>query len=179
MTDAAASLPPPAPPTRRRRGWIRFLLVASLALNLFLVGMLAGGRLAQWPFVGFDPAAGPGFVPHLVRSLPPAARTLAEDEFADRRTAIRRQVVELRREHRTIYRVLAAEHFDRAALENTLADMRAKVSNLQLSIHQALIDVADQLDAEGRQQMAETLRDLGRRGGQGRGPGHGREPPVH
>ena len=183
MTDASAAAPPPspAPPPRRRRGWTWGLLVASLVLNLFLVGLLAGGRLAQGPVGGFNPAAGPGFVPHLVRSLPPAARELAEARFVDRRPAIRGQVVELRRRHRAIYQALTAERFDRAALEQALAALRGEVGDLQASIHQALVDVADQLDAEQRRQMAETLRDLagghGRGHGPGHGPGHGRAPP--
>ena len=191
MTDASAATPLPGPlpeplpgplpepPPRRRRGWTRLLLVASLVLNLFLVGLLAGGRLAHGPIGGFNPAAGPGFVPHLVRSLPPAARDLAQERFADRRTEIRRQVVELRRQHRAIYRALTAERFDRAALEAALAEMRGQVADLQASIHRAMVEVADQLDAEDRRQMAETLRRLAGGHGRGRGPGQGREPPPY
>lgn len=164
--------PEPAspPPPLRRRGWIGLLLAGSLALNLFLIGILAGGWLAQRPGDGFDPAGGPGFVPHMIRSLPQGAREAAVDRFVERRGAIRRQMIGLRQARRSVYSALTAEEFDRAELETALAGLREQVSALQAGIHEAIVEVASQLDAEDRQQMAETLRGLAR----GRGFGQGR-----
>ena len=161
---------PSSPPPRRR--WTGIALAVSLLLNLFLIGVLVGGRLAWGPVGGFDPASGPGFVPQMMRSLPPEARAVALDVFGDRRAMVRDRLADMRRTHRATYEALTAEPFDPAALTAALADLRSQVDGLQLSVHQALVDVASQLDAEDRRAMAETLRDLAQGQRRNHRPGH-------
>jgi uncharacterized membrane protein len=174
---------PPPPPGRRRR-WLGLALVLSLAVNLFLVGILAGGWLARGPAAGFDPAAGPASIPHMIRALPPTARDAALERFAERRRALRGQMTALRRARQSVYEALTAEAFDRAALEAALGDLREQVAALQAGLHEAIVAVAERLEAEDRREMAETLRGLARHRGRGMGPGRGRgfgegraEPP--
>lgn len=175
--------PGPAGRPRRRR-WLGAALVASLAINLFLVGLLAGGWLAQRPDAAFNPAAGPGFMPHMIRSLPPQAREAAIERFAERRGALRSQMLELRQARRAVYQALTAEEFDRGTLEVALTDLRRQAFDLQAGLHAGIVAVAGELADEDRQAMAETLRGLarghghmGRGMGPGMGPGRTENPP--
>jgi uncharacterized membrane protein len=112
----------------------------------------------------------------MIRSLPPQAREAAVERFAERRGALRSQMLELRQARRAVYQALTAEEFDRRALEVALADLRRRAFDLQAGLHAGIVAVAGELADEDRQAMAETLRGLARghgHMGRGRGPGMG------
>src|SRR6516225_9650470 len=107
MTDARTAH---AEPTPRAPRWLLAALFASLALNLVVVGLVAG---AIWRF---HPPAWAPITPSLVgfaSALPPERRKQLWDQTAEERAELR----PLRREVRTArdetVRVLAAEPFDR------------------------------------------------------------------
>ena len=152
---------PEPQPTRRRR-WRSILLIVSLALNLFLVGLLAGGRLADWRHP--DPVAGgvfgPGAVSRLMRELPESVRVDARQLFIERRPEIRRRMRALGDARRDAYHALTAEPFDQQAFADAMAVVRERTLNLQESVQAVLIDLSDDLDAETRERLANAARDL-------------------
>ena len=148
----------------RRWGWRGLALIVSLALNLFLFGLLAGGRLADWrdpdPVVGG--AFGPGAVSRLMRGLPESARIDASQMLAERRPEIRRHMRALGNARLAAFRALTAEPFDQQAFGDAMAVVRDRTMTLQASVQAVLIDLSGSLDAETRGRLADAARDLHR-----------------
>ncbi|NBC33134.1 MAG: periplasmic heavy metal sensor [Alphaproteobacteria bacterium] len=151
-----------APPPRRR--WRSVLLIVSLALNLFLVGILAGGRLADWRDHGSPGAAalGPGAVSQLLRELPASTRIEARRMFMDRRPEIRRHMRELRNARVEALRILRAEPFDQAAFAAAMATVRDRTLALQAAVQEVLIELSGRVDAETRARLADAAVDMHR-----------------
>lgn len=137
---------------------VRFLLIASLAVNVLLGAALATGLTLH-----FRSGA------HGVRTsdLPSPralARHLSEEERAGmrlildkRRASFRgagREVIEARRQVR---RALAAEPFEAQELAAALAKLRNGHGRLSLEAQATLVELAAQMDAEGRQRLARAI----------------------
>ena len=150
-----------APPAPRRR-WRGVLLIVSLALNLFLVGLLVGGRLADWRQPGpvFGVGVGPGTVSRLLRELPDSARNDARAMFLERRPEIRRQMRALQEARSDAYRALTAEPFDQQGFADAMAAVRQRTASVQAEVQAVLIDLSGELDAETRARLADTARGL-------------------
>jgi uncharacterized membrane protein len=123
MTDL-----PPVPPRPRAPGWMRWTLIASLALNLAVVGVIAGTAIKRMT----GDARGPS-----VRALHLGPLTAALD--ADDRRALRRAFREQARDLRglradqaqgqaALLAALRAEPFDADAVRAQLAEQRARLS---------------------------------------------------
>lgn len=151
-----------APPPRRR--WRSILLIVSLALNLFLVGILVGGRVAEWraPASPTAAALGPGAVSQLLSALPASARSEARRMFTERRPEIRRHFRALRTARLEAMRTLRAEPFDRQAFAEAMETVRERTLALQAAVQQVLIDLSGEVDAETRARLADAATDLHR-----------------
>jgi uncharacterized membrane protein len=138
-----------------RRNWPA-VLVASLVLNGFLIGMLlvdwlkphrgrfSGERLATVELRRFDDRLSQEAVDRLAAELKPLGPALEE-----RIKAIR----EMRAE---IMRLAAAPEPDRAALDERLAALRAATSAMQEEVQKATYDALFALPAADRARLAET-----------------------
>jgi len=141
------------------RTW-KIVLVASLVLNVFLLGAIAGGAY-QW-------FAARGATTPLVaqqRALRFAAQTLSTErqkEFADSLKNGRREARQFAREaregRREVLRLLAAPQLDRPALDAALARTRAADSNLRAQVESSVADFASGLSPEERVKFADSLR---------------------
>jgi uncharacterized membrane protein len=141
------------------RSW-KVVLVASLVLNVFLLGAIVGGAY-QWF------AAHGANAPVLAqqRALRFAAQTLSAERqqaFIDGLKNARREGRQFARDgrdgRREVLRLLAAPQLDRAALDAALARTRAADSSLREQMEGSVADFAATLSPEERVRFAESLK---------------------
>lgn len=147
----------PTLPRRPGRG-LRLALIASLALNLLFVGLLAGGVMtgAQWQAV---PSAGPD-MRALWRALPEDDRRAMRARFRDDageparapRAERRAQMAESEAE---MLALLRAEDFDAAAFAALLDNRRASMASRAEAAQAAFIARLAELGAAERAAIAE------------------------
>lgn len=171
MTDPVPPTAAPAAPPPKPRRWLRWLLIASLALNFLLIGVLAGGAVRMWRAVAADgPAAELAL---LWRALPERERDALREragDWADHRDEDRAgDRDEDRREDRAALRarwraelaelraLLVTEPFDRAALEARLAQARDRHTDRADRALARMLDRIEALPASERARMAERL----------------------
>ena len=149
---------PPRPGSRR----LKYALIASLALNLLVVGAVAG-TLAMHAF-GKPP---PRFGHHrgedfglmgLTRTLPEARRKEIRKELREDRKRLRPLIDEIRTARRDAADKLAAEPFDRAALQSAIDAVSDKERALRQEAVGIFIGHAERLNADERRTLAEWWR---------------------
>lgn len=125
----------------------RLLLTLSLALNLFLIAVLAAPHLLPAP-----PRA-PGetrIAERIARRLPEADRP-AFRAAHERHEATLRRTFEAMRESRTRMReALSAEPFDAAKFGRAVDDWRQTSDAAQQAMHAMILDAAPKMSAQGR-----------------------------
>lgn len=142
------------------RSW-KFVLVASLVLNVFLLGAIVGGAYQWFAAYGIN-------APVLAQqrtALRFAAQTLPagrQQAFIDGLKNARRDGQQFAREgregRREVLRLLAAPQFDRAALDAALARTRAADSSLRAQVEGSVADFAATLTPEERVRFADSLK---------------------
>lgn len=148
-------------------------LLASLAVNLFLAGGVAGGAWRLWkaertdfaPTVSAPAAANGATNP----AVPPRGLRYAADALsADQRLAYRLGLRDARREaspqaqtardgRQEVLRLIAAPQLDRAAVAAALARTREADSALRARIETSVVEFASTLSAEDRRKLTEGL----------------------
>lgn len=141
------------------RSW-KVVLVASLVLNVFLLGAIVGGAY-QW----FAERGAHAPVLAQQRALRFAAQTLSAERqqaFIDGLKTARREGRQFAREgregRREVLRLLAAPQLDRAALDAALARTRAADTSLRALVERSVADFAATLSPEERVRFAESLK---------------------
>lgn len=141
-------------PAKPRRLW-RIVLVISLALNLAVVGLVAGsvvsGRFGDGPPRSFDLGLGP------------MSRALAPEERRDigrnlRQNRVLRDV-DLRGRVDGIVAALKQDPFDEDALRVLLAEQAARMSDVQGKAQDAFVAVVLDMSPERRAIFADQLRE--------------------
>lgn len=135
-----------------RRLW-RIVLVLSLAMNLAVVGMVAGavvsGRFGDGPPRSFDLGLGP------------VTRALTPDERRDIARALRHDGAlrrfDLRARVSAMVDAIAAEPFDAAGLRVLMAEQATRVSAVQARAQDAFVETVSQMSAERRAAFAAQL----------------------
>jgi uncharacterized membrane protein len=140
------------------RRWITTLgavLLVSLALNLFLVGVIAGRGAG--PGGGFDltPRKLKVAIERVTRVLPEADATLLSDRFDAERTDLTQRFQALQDARKAVGAALKAEPYDAAAFTAAYETMQARSQDLQASIHAVLRTAIGQFSDEGREAIAE------------------------
>lgn len=133
--------------------WVKFLLVASLAINLLVIGLAAG---AAWRFSRNGP-------PDVVRG---GFAFVAALEKKDRRAMLSqlrnagrdaRQVG--REDMREILDLLRAENVDAAALDTLMSAQVARGHKVQNEVKAAILDQIGRMDASERLVYADRLQE--------------------
>ncbi|MEX0308923.1 MAG: periplasmic heavy metal sensor [Tateyamaria sp.] len=139
--------------------WVKIVLAASLAINLLIVGLVAGLVLRGGPLGGKGPAI--GYAMPYVLALPQPDRRKVFDTV--------RNDPELpgRRERRAAYddmvTLLRADTFDRAAVEVILARQQTDVSRVQTVAQAAWLDVLEAMPLDERQVYATRVEEVARK----------------
>lgn len=151
MTDADPRPTPAAAPPRRR--WLGYALAASLAVNLAVLGLVAG--LA---FKG--PPGRPGPEMGLWRyaaALPPPYRRDLQKELREGRQDWRAERARLGNQRAALAAALTAEPYDKTRVAAILTSEREMLEGLALRGSGLLLDLIDRMDAGARADYAARL----------------------
>lgn len=142
---------------------LKWPLIASLILNLFLIGGVASGAYHLF-WSDKAPLAGKGGL-HSLRFAADKLSTERQNEFnkilRDTRQAAR-PLIDSAKDARTEVRtLLAATNFDRTAINTALAHVREADTALRIRTEESLVNFAESLSPEERQKLAEGLARRG------------------
>ena len=128
----------------KQAGWVKVVLVSSLAGNLFLGGFIVARMLKPQsqlvsPVVALD-----------LQSVPEGMRGEAleriEDAMRDRRRELRRVYSDYRQTKRDAVRLLGEEQLNEEALRQVYEQMRELSTRIQEPIHGAVIEALKGVD---------------------------------
>lgn len=148
----------PAP----RRRWLMPLLLASLALNLLIVGIVVGALVSPGGPRDRDEASRTlrGVVGEpFYRALPEGERRSMMREALGNREAFRESREALRARLEAFLAALRAEEFDRAEAERLLGAQREAANRRQDLGERLLLDRLEAMDREARVAYAEALEE--------------------
>ncbi|MGB1007828.1 MAG: periplasmic heavy metal sensor [Thalassobaculaceae bacterium] len=148
----------------RRRRWLLGGLVASLAVNMFLIGWMVGAAPRGGPFGIWSSGAGPtAATPRWLRD---GLGSEGMDRFAvnwrRHRAEMKPLVAEIKPLQGELRAALGAEPFDRARYTAALAALRAHHGALQAQVHAVMADTVADLSPDQRRQLMNAVG--GRRG---------------
>ncbi len=171
MSDNA---PTPEAKSNRTLKWV---LLASLLANALVVGFVVGnmGRGGFRPMIGQmmvrgegrDGPGGPN------RPGDPATAQTLRESFQAERPAIDKALKDLAAARKQSAAIIRAETLDAAALDKSLADMRASSAEALESFHRSIAAAAAKLDVQHRAPLARLLDRPPQGRGMGAGPGPG------
>lgn len=146
---------------------VSILLFASLAVNLFLAGLMAGRWLDHWPPrhpPRMERAEHKGSAPRwMQRALGPEAGPVLEEVWQSHTAEIEpiRQALDASRD--AVTAALAAEPFDPQAYAAALRDMQDLRVRLYPIINDVMTEVVGRLTPDQRQRIVERSREWERR----------------
>jgi uncharacterized membrane protein len=137
------------------RRWAPLLLLVSVALNLLLIGAFAGRWTMMPPH---PPPPGPGMMRHMIdemgQGMSDADRAVLERVYQAHAGNVQDQWDQHRAAFDAIRHAIAAQPFDRAALEQALDAAGQQDDQQRKALEQMLLEAASQLSPDGRQRMA-------------------------
>lgn len=142
--------------------WFAITLIASLAINLFLAGVIVSSLFfhRHGPHERF----GRGYPHHAARqALNDEARKQVDAIWREARPDLRTRIREVRRARRDVRQRLRADTLDQKALDEALAALRARSLEAQTAIHRTISKVAGTLSAEDRRDYFQRYRKRYRR----------------
>jgi len=125
-------------------------LIISLAVNLFLVGMIVTAVAFHKRGGGWSGYNRP--FPHFIarRSLEGDARRKVDEIWRGARPDLRRQIRAAREARRSIRRLLHADTLDKPALERAFSELRTRSEAVHTTIQTTIARVAETLNAKER-----------------------------
>ena len=140
----------PSIPSRASSRW---LLLGSLALNLFFVG-IAVAMAIRAPAPAWDRNV---FVrvERIAATLPPADSDLLRGQIAANRVTIEDAQTKYRAAQDTIRATLRQDPFDPAAMRAAMAQTRAARQNFDQTIQGVFAELASQMSSAGRHALAD------------------------
>ena len=144
--------------------WLAALLLASLALNIFVGGVYAG-RLFNPPQERVAAPRGPSeerpirrFLTAFTAGLDKADRRTFVAAFAGHEPAMRAAVRAVREARREALARMHATPFDRHALDEALATLRQKQDALQTALQTGIADAVERLPDDARKLVGTPKR---------------------
>lgn len=142
-----------------KRGWVKYLLILSLGLNLLFVGLSAGAMLRRHPHQQFDggraiSALGLRFY---YRALDDGAKSALDAAIDGNRSRIRAGRDNYRAHLALLAEAIRAEPYDRTAVQAVLdAQAAAITGNIALG-QELLLDRISAMPPKARQALADRL----------------------
>ena len=144
----------------KQAGWVKAVLMGSLALNLFLGGFIAA-RLFRAPPTPPKPVVALDF-----QSIPEGMRGEAleriEDAMRERRGELRHLYSDYRQARRNAVRLLGEEQLNEEELSKVYEHIRELSSRIQEPIHGAVIEALRQVDVMERRRILSERQLRGR-----------------
>lgn len=141
-----------------RRCW-RLALVASLALNLLLAGVV--GVWAVRPMFRGPPPP-PEFgrvIEHMTHRLNDSDAAILKRAYSEHRDEMNRLIGNVRDARQKVRRALQTEPFDPVALKGAMNEVRAARSAVEEAIQDVMRSGAAAMSAEGRHMLARGPRN--------------------
>jgi uncharacterized membrane protein len=133
-------------------------LIVSLALNLFMFGILVGGFAHGMRPPPPPPHGGPEMrLMQLLEILPESSRERISPLLDKHVLEIRDKMDALRQAKRAVHTCLTKENFDAAALADSLARVQQTMFAVQTVTHNSFVEVVSQLNREERQKLSESM----------------------
>ena len=150
-------------------------LIASVALNLFVIGTVVGGVVVGHRFREASPAANRPRQPlwSAADTLPPEHRRAYRQLLRGEAGGVRGQMRQARQARRDAWTYLGAETLDGPAISKRLSEARTLEMTARGGVEDRIVAFAATLPPAER---AELARGLARSGPGGRGPGEHRQP---
>ena len=145
MTTAAVARP---------RSRTKIFLVLSLALNLFLAGVMVAWHLRPPP----PPPQGPWFermIQRMSTDLPAADRDILQASYQARKAELDRMDKDVQTARERVGAAMRAQPYDPAALEQAMAEARDAREPVVESVEQAVAEAAAKMSPEGRIKLAD------------------------
>lgn len=138
----------------RERGTSRFLLLASLSLNLFFVGV-ATAMVVRAPAPSYWDRNVFVRVERLAATLPPADADILRGEINSSRAAIEVAQTAYHSAQDHIHEVLRQEPFDAEAMRAAMAKTRAARQTFDQTVQGVFAGTAAKISPAGRQALAD------------------------
>ena len=142
--------------TWTRARTLALVLFASIALNLFLAGIMVG-RFDRW----HGGPKGPGHGPSMTRMIEKALGDSLTPELRERLTAHSEAMRETRRTTRekrdAIRDALLQEPFDKTAYLEALKSMNEVFDRMRTETHSFMIHIVEQMTPEQRRKLVKSL----------------------
>lgn len=144
--------------------WVGWALVASLALNLFLAGVIGVRFWREHWREGPERAMAGAFGPmgRIAGSLPESGRAKMKAVMETRQQAMRERSREYRRARSEAMQALSADAFDRSRAEAAFAEARRRADAMSEGVHAAMIEASSQLTPDERKAFRERLAERDR-----------------
>ena len=139
--------------------WMRIALVASLALNLLILGGLAGAAFLRGPGEPAERALGP-----FARAFDDEHRDAFRSRLKDRSEPLRQNRYEARKAFKAILTTLRAETFDPSAFEEAVAHQVKQLTAFQYVGQESLVEQLATMTLDERREFADRLEKSFRRG---------------
>jgi uncharacterized membrane protein len=142
----------------RRWNWKRIVIVGSIALNLFFIGLIGAWQGRAW----FGPPPPGPTIPRMMQGalhdLPEDDRHLLERTFESHRMEIARLADQLRRTRSAMSRSLRQADFDPADFDAKAQDARQARGRLDAALHRVYRDAAMGMTPQGRDRLGRARR---------------------
>ncbi len=136
--------------------WLIGGLIASVILNLMLIGFVIGRMTGPEPS-GFGPDPTMGYM-RVLRELPEARREELMPVLRQHMREMRREVRGTRADRGALFEAMTAEPFDAAALAQALDSLQTRLSTVQSRSHAGFVDLWSRLDASERRALAVAMQ---------------------
>ncbi|CAB3638567.1 periplasmic heavy metal sensor [Trinickia soli] len=142
---------------------IKALCIGSLALNIFLLGAIAGGAYRWFSARHDSPAAvaaagAPPALRYAAQALSPERQRQFQDALRQARREARPLAQQAREGRREVLRLVAAPQFDRSALDTALENTRAADRRVRERVEAAVAAFVQTLTPAERATFAQGLR---------------------
>ena len=145
---------------RRCPTWIKIVLGLSLALNLAIVGLVAGVALRSGPPGGRTPAMGYA-LPYVI-ALPREDRRAVFDAVRQDKSLPDRRA--RRADYAAMMEALQAAPFDRDAVQTILARQGEGGARVQRAAQAQWLDVVETMSQDERVEYVQRIQDVLKRG---------------
>ena len=149
--------------TKTPRRWGRYLLVGSLALNLLIIGVVAGTLLGGPRDRDRNPLLRDlGFGP-FVHALPKSSKNELTDALKREAGSLRDNRAELRKHFEAFLAALRADPYDPEEVARLIADQRNRIGERQVIGQKLLLEHIATMSAGERADYADALDSALRR----------------
>jgi uncharacterized membrane protein len=151
---------PASPPPGSKERRLRLLLIASVAVNLLVIGAIAGAMLT-WKKHGprFGGHRGEDFgLMALTRALPPERRGPIRKAIKEDRASLKPLWHDIARARLDAADVLASESYSRDRLKEAIAKITEAEIKLRSAGREMFLNIADQLNPAERRELSEWWR---------------------